>query len=70
MTKGKADRGVRTEDSAVMDKQSVSVTDGTSGDEGIDDQNPKNKAEPGALVPDDQTTTPPGPAFKDKHDIP
>jgi hypothetical protein len=52
-----------------MDK-SVPVTDATSGDEGIDDRNPNNEAEPGAPVPDDQTTTPPGPAFKDKHDIP
>ena len=69
MTKGKADRGVRTEDSAVVDK-AVPVTDATSGDEGIDDGNPNNKSEPGAPVPDDQTTTPPGPAFKDKHDIP
>ena len=70
MAKGKSDRGVRTEDSGVVEK-SRPVTDASSGDEGIDDVNEKNSAEPGLLeVPEDQTSTPPGAAFKDKHDLP
>jgi hypothetical protein len=70
MAKGKADRGVRTEDPGVVD-QSMPVTDATSGDEGIDDRNPENRAKSGLLEsPEDQTSTPPGPAFKDKHDLP
>ena len=69
MAKGKSDRGVRTEDSGVVEK-SLPVTDASSGDEGIDDGR-KNRAESGLLeVPEDQTSTPPGPAFKDKHDLP
>ena len=70
MAKTKSDRGARTDDSGIVDK-SVPVSDAASGDEGIDDVNAKNQAEPGLLeVPEDQTSTPPGPAFKDKHDLP
>ena len=65
---GKSDRGVRTEDSGVVEK-SLPVTDASSGDEGIDDVHRKNRAESGLLeVPEEQTSTPP--AFKDKHDLP
>ena len=60
MAKGKSGRGMRTEDPGAVDK-SVPVTD---------ERNPKNRAEPEQLIPDDQTSTPPGPAFKDKHDLP
>ena len=67
MAKGKSAQGVRTKDSGVMDK-SVPIADATAGDEGIDDGQKTEGLEP--LVPDDQTSTPPGPAFKDKHDLP
>ena len=68
MGKGNANQGVRTEESGVVDN-SVPVTDATSGDEGIDDPQPKNKAEPDA-VEDDPSATPPSAATKNRHDLP
>ena len=69
MAKGKSNRRARTDDSNGVN-EARPITDAASGDKG-NDMNPKNKAEPGLLeVPEDQTSTPPGPAFKDKHDLP
>jgi len=61
--------GCTAEDSGVMDK-SLPTADKTAGDEGIGDVSRKNRAQHEAPVPDDQTSTPPGPAFKGKHDLP
>lgn len=60
MEKGTADRGVRTEDSGVVDHP-VPVTDAHSGDEGIDDVSPQSRAEPGATESrEDRSSRPPG----------
>ena len=69
MAKRKAVQRVRTEDSGVVDK-SVPTADTTAGDEGIDDVSRKSTSQPDAPVPDDQSSTPPGPAFKGQHDLP
>ena len=69
MAKGKAVQGVRTKDSGVKGKP-VPIADATAGDEGIDEVSRKNTAQEDMPIPDDQSSTPPGAAFKDKHDLP